>query len=167
MLTGKSMFRGGNRFRYAMAAVLRADIGLGPFARRHVPGPVRRLLQRCLERDPKRRLRDIGDAWIEIDSPAVAAVAAPARANSWLLLDHWQRVVLGGAGIAWGIWQSMFRHCPAGSEFTPILADKAILVLPAISPMMALQAVLTAAHGASLNLMARMLDEESDETHFR
>ena len=29
---------------------------------------MRRLLRRCLEKDPKRRLRDIGDARIEIDA---------------------------------------------------------------------------------------------------
>ena len=34
------------------------------------PAGVRRLVQRCLERDPKRRLRDIGDARIELDTVA-------------------------------------------------------------------------------------------------
>ena len=31
------------------------------------PAPIRRLLGRCLQKDPKRRLRDIGDAETEID----------------------------------------------------------------------------------------------------
>ncbi|HSC27540.1 MAG TPA: protein kinase, partial [Vicinamibacterales bacterium] len=39
-----------------------------------VPPHVRTLLQRCLEKDPKRRLRDIGDARIELDSPAASVV---------------------------------------------------------------------------------------------
>jgi serine/threonine protein kinase len=38
---------------------------------------VRRLLQRCLEKDPKRRLRDIGDARIELED----ALASPAQDN--------------------------------------------------------------------------------------
>src|SRR5262249_33758455 len=31
------------------------------------PPAIRRLLRRCLEKDPKRRLRDIGDARLELD----------------------------------------------------------------------------------------------------
>jgi eukaryotic-like serine/threonine-protein kinase len=33
----------------------------------HVPAPLRRLLQQCLQKDPRKRLRDIGDAWALID----------------------------------------------------------------------------------------------------
>ncbi len=36
------------------------------------PGHIRQLLRRCLEKDPKRRLRDIGDARIEIEEARVA-----------------------------------------------------------------------------------------------
>jgi hypothetical protein len=40
------------------------------------PLALRRLLQRCLDKDPKRRLRDIGDARVELEgSPADAPVA--------------------------------------------------------------------------------------------
>ncbi len=38
------------------------------------PPGVRRLLERCLDKDPKRRLRDIGDAGREIDDAMVAPV---------------------------------------------------------------------------------------------
>ena len=31
------------------------------------PEPVRKLLRRCLEKDPGRRVRDIGDAQAELD----------------------------------------------------------------------------------------------------
>ncbi len=41
-----------------------------------VPPDIRRLLQRCLEKDPRRRLRDIGDARLEIDE-ALAALSGP------------------------------------------------------------------------------------------
>ena len=49
-----------------LAAVLRQDIDwtkLPP----STPASIRRLLQRCLERDPKRRLRDIGEARIAVE----------------------------------------------------------------------------------------------------
>ena len=49
------------------------------------PTSIRRLLQRCLEKDPRRRLRDIGDARLEVDEALVAIVspraAAPERAS--------------------------------------------------------------------------------------
>jgi len=46
-----------------------------------VPGPVRRLIRRCLEKDPKRRWRHVGDARIEIEE-ALAHSADPATATS-------------------------------------------------------------------------------------
>ena len=42
------------------------------------PPHIRRVLMRCLEKDPRRRLRDIGDAWAEIEveaSPATTGAA--------------------------------------------------------------------------------------------
>ena len=50
------------------------------------PVSIRRLLQRCLEKDPKRRLRDIGDARLEIEEALGVIVssggaAAPERAS--------------------------------------------------------------------------------------
>ncbi len=41
------------------------------------PVKVRDLLRWCLEKDPHRRLRDIGDARIEIDEPSASPVTAP------------------------------------------------------------------------------------------
>ncbi len=46
---------------------------------------IRRLLQRCLEKDPKRRLRDIGDARLEIEEapgPSVSSSGAAAQRAS-------------------------------------------------------------------------------------
>jgi hypothetical protein len=34
------------------------------------PVPVRRLLKKCLEKDPKKQLRDIGDAWELLEDEA-------------------------------------------------------------------------------------------------
>ena len=39
------------------------------------PAPVRRLLRRCLEKDPKRRLRDIGEARFALEEPETATEA--------------------------------------------------------------------------------------------
>jgi serine/threonine protein kinase len=56
MLTGKQLFRG-KTTSDVLAAVIRDEPDL-----RQVPAKVRPLLARCLEKDPQRRLRDIGDA---------------------------------------------------------------------------------------------------------
>jgi eukaryotic-like serine/threonine-protein kinase len=60
------------------------------------PPPVVRLLRRCLERDPRRRLRDIGDAQHELTAGVVdTAPAAPAR-----LRPGWRAAVAAAALVA-------------------------------------------------------------------
>jgi len=74
-----------------------------------VPPGVRRLLQRCLERDPKQRLRDIGDARIDLhQAPAERAAGGQPSADvrRWLspILVGAAALVVGTlAGVA-GMW---------------------------------------------------------------
>ena len=74
MLTGTQVFEG-DTVTDILASVVRQDPDLS-----RVPAKVRPLLARCLEKDPKRRLRDIGDA---------AAAARPGRRRP---LRHPRRV---------------------------------------------------------------------------
>ena len=55
MLTGKRLFQGED-LTETLASVVKEQPDLSD-----VPAQVRRLLERCLEKDPKKRLRDIGD----------------------------------------------------------------------------------------------------------
>jgi serine/threonine-protein kinase len=64
MLTGRKLFDG-DTVTDVLADVLRAEIDLEALAG-ETPGAVRRLLERCLERDPRRRLRDMGDAGLDL-----------------------------------------------------------------------------------------------------
>jgi Tol biopolymer transport system component len=103
MLTGRTMFEG-ETVSDTMAGVLRGEIDwklLPP----DTPPAVRRLLERCLQRDPKRRLRDIGDAWLEIDAAPEKLPAEPKRPARW-----WPWLALAGvaAGIA-GIGMDLFQ----------------------------------------------------------
>jgi hypothetical protein len=43
-----------------------------------VPTELRRLLHHCLQKDPRRRLRDIGDVWTLLDEQSESAESAPA-----------------------------------------------------------------------------------------
>jgi Tol biopolymer transport system component len=88
MLTGTRTFPG-HTVSEAIASVLSRgpDWQALPAA---TPPMVRRLLRRCLERDPRRRLRDIGDALSDLDDAGggdTAPPRAPVTANTlaWLL----------------------------------------------------------------------------------
>jgi Tol biopolymer transport system component len=70
MLTGKRLFEG-ETVSDTLAAVLRHQPEWD-----RVPARARRLLQSCLEKDAKNRLRDMGDAWRLLDEAPVS-VAAP------------------------------------------------------------------------------------------
>jgi Tol biopolymer transport system component len=75
MLTGGRLFAG-ETVSDTLAAVLTKE----PDVER-VPAPVRKLLRSCLEKDPKRRLRDIGDAWRLLEEAPAAAATAPSRSR--------------------------------------------------------------------------------------
>jgi len=82
MLTGTRLFKG-EEISDVLAAVLRQDVN---WAALPAPTPLRlrRLLERCLDRDPKMRLRDIGEARVEIDKTIAGAfdTAAPQATTS-------------------------------------------------------------------------------------
>ena len=74
MLTGKRAFQG-KTTSDLLAAVIRDEPDLS-----RVPAKIRPLLRRCLEKDPKHRLRDIGDAMPIIES---TQESAEVRRNWW------------------------------------------------------------------------------------
>ena len=75
MLSGQRAFKGDD-ISDTLAAVLRQDIDWTALPA-STPASVRRLIARCLDRDVRRRLRDIGEARIVLEDPA-----APARGDA-------------------------------------------------------------------------------------
>jgi serine/threonine protein kinase/Tol biopolymer transport system component len=73
LLTGERLFIGEDTAD-TLAQVLTTEPDLN-----RVPSHVRLLLQRCLEKDPKRRLRDIGDAIALVDTGQIILGAAKPR----------------------------------------------------------------------------------------
>jgi len=81
LLTGKQAFRG-ETMSDTLAAVLEREPALQVLPPA-TPAKIRDLLRRCLQKDSLRRLRDIGDARIEIEeglaAPATAEPSAPVQ----------------------------------------------------------------------------------------
>jgi eukaryotic-like serine/threonine-protein kinase len=96
MLTGRQLFEGPT-VTDTLASVLRQDLAFD-----QIPEPYRKLARLCLERDPRVRLRDIGDARLILSERAPAAVevevtaAKPPRA--WLAAAA--VLAVGLAGLA-------------------------------------------------------------------
>jgi dipeptidyl aminopeptidase/acylaminoacyl peptidase len=81
MLSGRRPFQG-EGVSEVLAAVIMAPIEFGALPA-GVPNRVRTLLRRCLEKEPKRRLRDIGEARIALEETLAGAPdeAAPSAAT--------------------------------------------------------------------------------------
>jgi Tol biopolymer transport system component len=93
LLTGRRPFRGED-LTDTLASVMKDKPDLSGVAPR-----VRSLLERCLEKDPKKRLRDIGDAWIVIDA-ALAGETPTVEGGTrrpWL---GWSVAAVLAAGLA-------------------------------------------------------------------
>jgi serine/threonine protein kinase len=73
MLTGKRAFHGLTGSD-TLASILKGEPDLT-----QIPFKVRRLLESCLEKDPKKRLRDIGDAWRLLEEPDESAAPSQSR----------------------------------------------------------------------------------------
>ena len=99
-----------------------------------IPARARRLLRLCLEKDPKQRLRDIGDAWFCLEDGPPEAAAVGKKGSRWRL-----PVTLAGlAGLMAAVFAAgHYTHTapPAGAirfSFTPPFKAQAINL--AISP---------------------------------
>ncbi len=102
MLTGARLFKGED-VSDTLAAVLRQDVEFAALPAEAAPS-VRRLVARCLERDLKRRLRDIGEARFLLENPASPLVseALPARGNGDAV-SAVRREPLWRRGLPWAI----------------------------------------------------------------
>jgi eukaryotic-like serine/threonine-protein kinase len=134
MLTGRQMYVG-ETATDIMAAVVRGepDWSLLP---KNLPRSVRELLQRCLVKDDKRRLRDIGEARLLLEDARNAAPepASAAPPNPLRRVLPWAIATVAIAAAAW-----MFSH-RTGSDAASSVAIHLEIDYPAnVEPISGLQ----------------------------
>ncbi len=104
MLTGKKLFTG-ETVSDTLAAVLRQEVDWRALPA-STPAVVRELLERCIERDPKERLRDIGEARIalarRLGTPDTVRASSGVRALPWVIALSTTIAALA----LWGPWRS-------------------------------------------------------------
>ena len=105
LLTGKRLFEG-ETISHTLADVLRAEIDFSKLPA-ETPAAVRELLRRCLDRDLKMRLRDIGESRIALQrylaSPVEVAVTSVPKRPAWISwsLTGIIALLLLGTGLGW------------------------------------------------------------------
>ena len=132
MLTGARPFQGED-VSLTLASVMKSDVDVKTLPR-GVPPTVRTVLDRCLEKNPKRRIRDIGDVSLAMEGAFETAVRAPSEQAVTPKLQVWQRPVPAAAAAlfiaaiaSFAVW-TMMRPGPAGLvRFTIVPPDTASL----------------------------------------
>ncbi len=116
LLTGKHLYGGGATVTDTLAAVVLKEPDYAALPA-DTPPRVRKLIERCLRKDPKLRLRDIGEARLTLDEPEPAApvVAAPGSRRGWM---PWAvaGVCLAAAAVFAGLWLR-----PKAPDTAPVL----------------------------------------------
>ena len=132
MLVGTRAFAGGD-VSETLAFVITRDVDWDALPEA-TPPAVRHVLRRCLERDPKRRLRDVGDARLDLEdrtaSPTTgqtAAVAAP-RAPLWP-----RPAILIAAGLVSAIVGGLVVWTLSHPADSPVA--RALITAPAARPL--------------------------------
>jgi Tol biopolymer transport system component len=162
MLTGRELFSG-ETISHTLADVLRAEIDVSRLPA-GTPQAIRELVRRCLDRDTKTRLRDIGEARIAIQRNLADPVgAAPSESKRSALPWLAAGVLAIVAAIAlWAPWRepaaethllSLQVNPPPGAEFRL----GGLLGGSAVSPDGRMIAFIAVADGAS-RVWVRPLD---------
>jgi eukaryotic-like serine/threonine-protein kinase len=116
MLAGEKAFRG-DTAPDILAAVLNSepDWSALPAA---TPPNVRRLLERCLEKDGRRRLHDIADARLELDDALTGRTMTPPASDRRTVSRGWRAAAVIGALLLSGTATAVFFTRPGTPTFT-------------------------------------------------
>jgi eukaryotic-like serine/threonine-protein kinase len=134
MLTGERLFEG-ETVSDTVAQVLTKQPDLS-----RVPAKARKLLSRCFEKDPRRRLRDIGEARFLLEEEPRPGIPAPAKAGRpsvrWMLATAAVAAAVG-LGIVANRRSNERTSVPSALKLSVLLPDNAAFddgSIPAVSP---------------------------------
>jgi eukaryotic-like serine/threonine-protein kinase len=120
MLAGRRAFEG-DTTTDALARILEREPEWSALPA-STPVAVRRLLARCLDKDPRRRLRDIADARAELDDDSIAGPApkaAPPRRRKAAAVLATLAILLVAVGVVAGtLWRRAPTIRPRPAQFT-------------------------------------------------
>ena len=131
MITGHRLFEG-KTVSHVLASVLKTDPDWSTLPTT-TPRALRRLLRRCLEKDPKRRLRDVTEAVIHLEEAETGPVTDQSTTEgTGLRLRGWREVLPWVAGLMLAVisgltvWSLMRTEPPRVVRFmmTPDGADR-------------------------------------------
>ena len=145
MLTGQRLFTG-ETASHVLAKVLDRELDFSALPT-STPAPVKRLLRRCLERKPKRRLSDVGEVLIHLEEAATTSAEASTVATPSVPVERpaWQRTLPWVAGVAIGslitglaVWTLTVQPDPPADILRLAVAGPEVVPIPgpdlAISP---------------------------------
>ena len=142
MLTGQRLFTGESSSE-VLAAVLMSEPDLDALPPA-TPSQVKRLIERCLRRDPSSRLRDIGDARIHLEETLAGVASGEEFAGAEPALRKISRLrtaLLVGLGVLVGAlatWSLAGRQVPTETQTSdlaiPMPTTLRVYLKPMISP---------------------------------
>jgi serine/threonine-protein kinase len=159
MLTGRQLYTG-DTISETLAAVLLKEPDLTGLPA-STPAAIRRLLRRCLDKDPHERLRDIGEARIAIGAPAEgmpAATAARRAVLPWAIAGTLALAPLTAGVIAWRATRPPDRPMMRFSADLGPEAVAGIRITVAISPDGA-RIVYPVRYQNTVQLATRLMDQ--------
>jgi hypothetical protein len=157
MLTGKPLF-GGETVSDTLASVMKDGIDFSTLPK-ETPSNVRLLLEHCLQRDRKNRLRDLGDAWL--DTPSAPPSHHKRATMAWAAAAVSLLVAIVASWIAWRATRPVERpllRLKADVAGETELARAQGGTLLALSPDGRRLAVTVRAADGPIRLASRLLD---------
>jgi serine/threonine-protein kinase len=135
MLSGQRAFQGED-ISVTLASVIKEDVNW-PALPADLPETIRRLLRRCLEKDPRRRLRDIGEARLMLEDAPTSTFTSSERGAAATLAalqtPLWRRalpivataVIVGAAAgmVAWNVRRAPPPSAAVVTRFPIVLPD--------------------------------------------
>ncbi|HEX6882390.1 MAG TPA: protein kinase, partial [Planctomycetota bacterium] len=127
-LCGRRAFEG-ETLTDVLGAVLHTEPDLARLPE-GTPRRVRDVLARCLEKDPRRRWRDLGDVGLELELGSEVASAPRRRTGAWRVPVALAAGALLGAGLTTLAWRGLAPAAPSASE-----PRRYSIVLPPEAPL--------------------------------